>query len=144
MTNHSRKDARAALVSGLLLAVIVTVSGGFTILSARPGLPGVGGERVAAGKVSMKEIRRAAYCTDAVKRLAPGAVNIHLEATPDDNTRIMRFGPDGTNIARCEFLPSEQTGGVRMSKMSVNDKRLHRQVIDAINMRIDILEYRRS
>ncbi|SOC46126.1 hypothetical protein SAMN05892877_12111 [Rhizobium subbaraonis] len=144
MTNHSRKDARAALVSGLLLAVIVTVSGGFTILSARPGLPGVVGERIAGGKVSLKEIRHEAYCTYAVKRLVPGAINIHLEATPDDNTRIMRFGPDGANIARCEFLPSAQAGDVRMSKMSVNDKRLHRQVIDAINMRIDVLEYRRS
>ena len=37
MTYESRKDARAALVSGLLLAAIVTVSGGFTILSAHPG-----------------------------------------------------------------------------------------------------------
>ena len=144
MTNESRKDAydaRAALVSGLLLAAIVTVSGGFTILSAHPG---AFSDRVAAGKVSLTEIRREAYCADAVKRLAPGAVNIQLAESPDANTRIIRFGRNGANIARCEFLAEAQTGDLRMGKMSVNQKRLHRQVIDAINMRIDVLEYRRG
>ena len=141
MMYESRKDARAALVSGLLLAAIVTVSGGFTILSAHPGAPGV---RVAAGKTSLTEIRREAYCAYAVKRLAPGALNMRLAESPDENTRIIRFGRDGASIARCEFLPQAQTGDLRMDKMSVNQKRLHRQVIDAINMRIDVLEYRRG
>ena len=141
MAYDTNKDVRAALVSGLLLAAIVIVSGGFTILSAHPGKAG---GQTAAGKVSLKEIRRGAYCANAVKRLSPKAENIRLVESPDANTRIMRFGSDGQNIARCEFLPLDQTGGVRMATMTVNDRRLHRQVIDAINMRIDVLEYHRS
>lgn len=141
MTYVSKTDSRAALASGLLLAAIVTISGGFTILSAHPGPVG---DTVAGGKVSLKQIQSEAYCAYAVKRLAPGAENIRLVESPDPNTRVMRFGPDGQNVARCEFLPQEQTGDIRMSTMRVNDKRLHRQVIDAINMRIDVLEYRRG
>ncbi|MBD9373977.1 hypothetical protein IB238_15235 [Rhizobium sp. ARZ01] len=141
MTYDSKKDARAALVSALLLAAIVTVSGGFTILSAHPGSTG---DKTAAGKVSLREIRREAYCAHAVKRLSPKAENIRLVESPNADTRIMRFGREGQNIARCEFLPQDQTDSLRMATMSVNDKRLHRQVIDAINMRIDVLEYHRS
>lgn len=149
MTQETNREARAALASGLLLATIVTVSGGFTIMTAHPTMPRstsaeARGDLVAAGKVSLREIRREAYCTDAVRRLAPGAVNIRLTESPDANTRILHFGKDGANIARCEFLPLDQAGDMRMDRMSVNQKRLHRQVIDAINMRIDVLEYRRG
>lgn len=141
MKNDSRRDARAAFFSGAVLAAIVTLSGGFTILSAHPGPVG---DTAAPGKKSLQDIRHEAYCVDAIKRLAPSANDIQPAESPDAATRIIRFGTDGRNIARCEFLPHEQADGLRMERMSVNDKRLHRQVIDAINMRIDVLEFRRG
>ncbi|QRM54114.1 hypothetical protein [Sinorhizobium sp. BG8] len=141
MPSQYVRFVKAPVIAGLLLAAIATVSGGFTILSARP-LPI--GDTTTASKTSLGEIYREAYCVYAVRRLSSNAGEVRLVKSPDANTRIMSFGPEGRNIARCEFLPIDQTGDVRISKLSVNQKRLHPQIVDAINMRIDVLEYRRG